>query len=740
MNISSKKIFAFSVVAFVSVNVFGGVFAEDNLSTEDTKIDTKVEIENINETTTLKKEKRVIPLELEKLFIEGTSIAGTDHTINVEAKSSKDVLYRFKEKNLKTGKWTIIQDYSEKSVASWIPKLKGDYLYGVDIKEVASKRDSDISKYVPIKIQPSIPAELESLEIKGTKEARTPHTITAKATGVNGVLYRFHVKDASTGRWTTIQDYSSKNSVDWMPEKTGNYSYAVHVKDAKSFEDREAQSSKSIIVEPLKPAIVESLELEGSKYEKKNHVITAKATSTNGVLYRFHVKDWSTGRWRVIQDYSTKNTVNWKPDHIGKYSYLVAVKDKNSEKERDMDSSYVVTINPPVYYNVSNYGDTVKQAVDKQMNVSGTKPQTTKAGKWVNASRDEVESFLKPDRFLQFKPEGGTNTSHKEGTVTTNGLNVRSGPSVDYGVIGKTDKGRVHKVLSEKNGWYMIDLDGVHGWVSGAYLSFPEADKGENKYLISIEVVVSGLNVRQNPTVSSPSLTTVSNGSVFIVLEEKTGWYKINSGGKIGWVSADHVRYVNDVPREMYQFMVLSGQAGVTVSQMNAELVGKGILAGKGAAFIEGSRKYNVNELYLMAHAFLETGNGTSKLATGVLVDKVKGKPVEPRVVYNMYGIGAFDASPLQSGSERAYELGWFTPEIAITEGAHWISTNYINNKTYKQDTLYKMKWNPSKPGTHQYATDIAWAFKQIKQIENVMEYSKRIDGVVLRFDIPVYR
>ena len=26
------------------------------------------------------------------------------------------------------------------------------------------------------------------------------------------------------------------------------------------------------------------------------------------------------------------------------------------------------------------------------------------------------------------------------------------------------------------------------------------------------------------------------------------------------------------------------------------------------------------------------------------------------------------------------------------------------------QNTLYKMRWNPANPGTHQYATDINWA------------------------------
>nr|WP_300005691.1 SH3 domain-containing protein [Tissierella sp.] len=317
---------------------------------------------------------------------------------------------------------------------------------------------------------------------------------------------------------------------------------------------------------------------------------------------------------------------------------------------------------------------------------------------------------------------------------------MRSGPSVNYDIVGKTSKGRVHEIIDQSSGWYLIESDGVRGWVSGSYLSFKETDKGEANHLISLEITASGLSVRQAPNATSPILTTVNSGSVYVVLETRGNWYQINAGGKVGWVSDEFIKLINDVPREMYQFMVLSGQSGVSPAVMNKELRGMGILEGKGAAFIDGSKKYNVNELYLMAHAFLETGKGTSRLAKGILVDKVDGKAVEPRIVYNMYGIGAIDSNPIQGGTERAYKEGWFTPELAITEGANWISKNYINNQTYKQDTLYKMKFNPVKPGTHQYATDIAWPVKQTRQIDLMMEVARNTEGVILRFDIPKYR
>lgn len=208
---------------------------------------------------------------------------------------------------------------------------------------------------------------------------------------------------------------------------------------------------------------------------------------------------------------------------------------------------------------------------------------------------------------------------------------------------------------------------------------------------------------------------------------------RINRGN--GWVNAtfeEVERYVTpggeDYETNKYQFLDLSSPAGITKEDANGYLDGKGILDGRGEYFIIAANKYNVNEIYLMAHANLETGNGTSKLATGCVYNGT--------VVYNMYGIGAVDSNPVQKGAEYAYKMGWTTPEAAIVEGAKWISQSYINRQGNRQNTLYKMRWNPDKPGTHQYATDVAWATKQARMIQGI--YSKYTDANLI-FDFPTY-
>jgi type VI secretion system secreted protein VgrG len=109
-----------------------------------------------------------------------------------------------------------------------------------------------------------------------------------------------------------------------------------------------------------------------------------------------------------------------------------------------------------------------------------------------------------------------------------------------------------------------------------------------------------------------------------------------------------------------YQFLDLSAPAGISEEELRAFLQNKGIFAGKEKVFINAAAKYNINVIYLVAHACLETGNGTSQFATGI---EINGKKV-----YNMFGISVFDNDE-QAGVEFALKNGWTTPEAAI-EGA----------------------------------------------------------------------
>lgn len=208
---------------------------------------------------------------------------------------------------------------------------------------------------------------------------------------------------------------------------------------------------------------------------------------------------------------------------------------------------------------------------------------------------------------------------------------------------------------------------------------------------------------------------------------------KYNDGSGIKGATKEQVKMYLD-PNEFgsgaykYQFMDLSQYNGISRDSLAAFLEGKGVLSGKADAFIEAAREYNISEIYLVAHACVETGYGTSQLANGVLVNGTR--------VYNVYGIRATDTNTIATASAKAYELGWTSVEAAIKGGAKWISENYINSPDGRQNTLYKMRWNPDKPGQHMYATDVTWATAQAVLIEKLL---RELPGAQISYEIPVY-
>ena len=176
----------------------------------------------------------------------------------------------------------------------------------------------------------------------------------------------------------------------------------------------------------------------------------------------------------------------------------------------------------------------------------------------------------------------------------------------------------------------------------------------------------------------SNSVASINNGTIGSQQNIKTYYgistvealkFQLNIGGKIEkngqWVSATNseiqkyfIPSEDNIEKYKYQFLNLASPAGISEAEARAYLSDKGILSGKEATFISAAKANNVNEIYLMAHACLETGNGTSKLAQGVNYNGT--------VVYNMFGINAVDSDPVGQGAAYAYKMGWTTPEKAF--------------------------------------------------------------------------
>lgn len=208
---------------------------------------------------------------------------------------------------------------------------------------------------------------------------------------------------------------------------------------------------------------------------------------------------------------------------------------------------------------------------------------------------------------------------------------------------------------------------------------------------------------------------------------------------------------------EYYQFAVLSdGYSGkVTADQLNSFIDNMVVyqessrgcrskLRGAGQYIIDAAKKWNVNEVYLLAHAALESAWGCSSLAQGT-VGGYEG-------FFNFYGIGAYDLDPNNGGAALAKREGWNTVEKALDGAAGWISKNYVNptvssaKDSGAQNTLYKMKWDLQRAVSqgdvwHQYATSITWPVGIANVMSNYYSFSGlSMADTGLRFEIPLYR
>lgn len=129
-------------------------------------------------------------------------------------------------------------------------------------------------------------------------------------------------------------------------------------------------------------------------------------------------------------------------------------------------------------------------------------------------------------------------------------------------------------------------------------------------------------------------------------------------------------------------------------------------LRGMGQAVIDAAKAYNINEVYLLSHAGIESAWGCSNLAQG----KISGYSG----YYNFFGIAAYDSNP-GNGAAYAKDHGWDTPEKALMGAAQFLSKGYIHDTSFAQNTLYNMKWDLfnaiNYPNSHyEYATDVQWA------------------------------
>jgi N-acetyl-anhydromuramyl-L-alanine amidase AmpD len=118
-----------------------------------------------------------------------------------------------------------------------------------------------------------------------------------------------------------------------------------------------------------------------------------------------------------------------------------------------------------------------------------------------------------------------------QGTATS--LNVRSGPSTAYSIIGTVASGQRYVAIETSNGWYKVYFANNTGWCSGTYLSSVTGVTG-------VKIETTALNVRTGPSTGYGVVGTCASPQRYVQSTTSGGWRKIWWGGGAYWVSGSY--------------------------------------------------------------------------------------------------------------------------------------------------------------------------------------------------------
>jgi uncharacterized protein YvpB len=125
--------------------------------------------------------------------------------------------------------------------------------------------------------------------------------------------------------------------------------------------------------------------------------------------------------------------------------------------------------------------------------------------------------------------------------TATDNLNIHSGPSTAYSILGTVKKGTKLNVISKpSSSWYKVNYNGKTGYASAAYVKAGTPEPVTYKYMTTAD-----LYVRTGPAVSYKAIGVLKKGTVIkTTYKPSNGWCKFTYNGKTAYVSS---RYLTSV-------------------------------------------------------------------------------------------------------------------------------------------------------------------------------------------------
>ena len=257
--------------------------------------------------------------------------------------SAKSLEFRWMEYNVNKGSWSILSDWSSRDSIQWKPQ-QGPYWLRVEVRA-----DDGTQKNCTLVYNSTRDYQRGYLDLYGIFQIAGEEGISSAVsykTNDAQAQFRWLQYDVKKGIWTILSDWSSKESILWRP-KAGAYWLRVEARTGTGIEksytlpyNNEIDYTRSY------------LQINGIyQIAGEQGISSAVSYKTNdkSIKFRWLEYDVNKGKWTILSDWSSTESIVWKPT-AGAYWLRVEAKTSDgTEKEytlaynntRDYANGYV---------------------------------------------------------------------------------------------------------------------------------------------------------------------------------------------------------------------------------------------------------------------------------------------------------------------------------------------------------------------------------------------------------------
>ena len=356
------------------------------------------------------------------------------------------------------------------------------------------------------------------IEVKMSRETDESLTLTQRANEANNygadIFVSIHQNAWQSSNVSGIETYHSPNSS--KGEKLSEMIHENLIQDTKANDRGVKDANFTVLKKSNMPAtLVESgfitNKSEASKLSNENYQQTLANAIANGVV-----------------------------EYLNKY---VNIKEDNSQNTISTGT---------VVENINELN--VRSGPSTSHSIVGTLEKKTKIeilsinNGWYKIKYGKSHAYVSSNYIIN----NGASIPEEEfniGVVTSSSLNVRSGTSTSYPIIGNLKKDDKVKILSSYNGWHQIMYNNRYGYVSDSYIKLlKNEDDNTSENTKTGTVNINALNVRSGPSTSYEIIDMIKRNDTVEIISSENGWYKIKNNNRYGYVSSKYIDTKHNIP------------------------------------------------------------------------------------------------------------------------------------------------------------------------------------------------